>query len=338
MEEVYLTEAIKGRLQDYDENRLSQIFSASFNNSLQFRKIFLNFIGFKGKEELVCKTQWYKFTNKRNFIDIKIFKKSSPNGNPVIVIENKIESELTNKQLKDYNGIQEIKRLKPKFKIALVKYFFEFYNENWTIIHWSEFYRELQKHVHKMKGEKDKFIIDNILNYLKKNNMALVEKISKEDLNKLADYIYLTKSIFDGSPGKKLDIKVFETASNFFTILEFICSKIKENKDFKKIIGKNIQFSPHLGDVNEDEKCYCAFTFNITLSKEYKGIKHIRTGIFFDGIGKKNKKYGIYLVKYNKSWHDLDDYYMEYNVSSKGLITEDYTNKVLVTLDKWFKK
>lgn len=341
MEDSYLLKSISGRYNDYDENRLSRIFCASFNNSIVFRNTFLQFIENECREELVCDIEWKN-------MDIVMFKKGAQSSNrkPIIVIENKTEDVLKKGQLKRYNKIPDVKKLKRNSKIALVKYFFHFSMDDWTILHWSEFYRELHQKLNTKIDSKEKFIIDNFINYLKVNNMALVEKINKEDLNKLADFIYLIKDIFEGSAdGKKLDTEVFETATNYFNILEFILGKIKESELFIEMIGRNIQFSPRLGDAYDGDsqnngESYCGFTINIKLNQEHRGIRYIRTGLFFNKPNSNINNYSIYIIRYGNNWKykNKDKDVVEYKLTSKGLVTDEYKELVLKTLKKWLRK
>lgn len=53
----YLVGAIQKVCETIDENRLSKVFSASFNHSKVFKKRFLKFIGCPFKKDLHSKTQ-----------------------------------------------------------------------------------------------------------------------------------------------------------------------------------------------------------------------------------------------------------------------------------------
>lgn len=113
----YLAEVLKGNYGNYSEDRLSQIFSATFNNSTFFKRAFLHTISITKIPEfnkLISKTQMnFGSSNEDARIDIIIYK----DNRPFIIIENKVESPLTKSQIIKYNKIKQLNKCK---KVALV--------------------------------------------------------------------------------------------------------------------------------------------------------------------------------------------------------------------------
>src|SRR5688572_14452767 len=107
MEDQYLIEAIKGNYENHSEDRLSQIFSASFNHSEVFRQRVCEFFGCPSLCEAACCTQQPYLAGKaRARIDMLIRSRSN---RPLVVVENKLEAGFAPDQLKRYDRIRAIK-------------------------------------------------------------------------------------------------------------------------------------------------------------------------------------------------------------------------------------
>lgn len=172
----YLEEALAGGYSDYSEDRLSQIFCASFNHSSRFRKLFLETVNLDSKSYAALSAQTqisYEAGKKDARIDIIIYK----NGKPYIVIENKVDAPLTNKQLSKYNKIKDLRRCK---KLAVVKHYFDsIIQGQWKIYHWADLYSAYKlAFVAGISNQVDKFVISNFVEYLEMMNMSRVHQIS----------------------------------------------------------------------------------------------------------------------------------------------------------------
>jgi hypothetical protein len=145
----YLIEATRRKNEISEENRLSEVFSASFNNSKMFQKLFLSFIGHPFTNNLRSLTQKnFKVGDRNVYIDVCII---DAKGKTVIIIENKIGSSLEQRQLKTYNKVDQLNHAK---KIALVKHYFEPLPNGlgWRVCHWTdlhEFYLDAIEKVEK---------------------------------------------------------------------------------------------------------------------------------------------------------------------------------------------
>ncbi|MBE0569911.1 MAG: PD-(D/E)XK nuclease family protein, partial [Ignavibacteriaceae bacterium] len=278
----YLEEILQGNYSNYNEDRLSQIFSASFNESNLFRQSFLKTIDIKPVRtgELYSKTQInYGSLNEDSRIDIIIYRKRSP----FIIIENKVDSPLGISQLKKYYKIKELARTK---KIALVKYYFQSFDQiyPWKIYHWSEFYLVLRNLLDKPKLKRDdKSIISNFVKHLELMRMARVNKISAMELRDLA--IVLNKIKMSDKPHTALSNKnIFDTGLNLISVLEDIIELTRQEKVIANRIGKNFRAAPYLSWWYGDDDLNVtglSITVDLMVKRSKNKIKSIGTGIFF---------------------------------------------------------
>lgn len=322
LKKKYLLEVIDGRYDLWEENRLSQIFCATFNNSRKFQKIFFELIGYHHIGEFHAET-------KKENMDIWIY--ANNRRKPKIVIENKIEAELTPGQLRKYNKNDKVKNAK---KIALVKFYFPFEKTlGWKIIHWVDLYGLLIKNSKPKKLEEiDAFLIGNLLNYLEVLQMSRIYEIKKEDLKSLTKAVW-----FLGHVSNKgiisLKNPIFKTADDYINMIESVIELTRNEPFFKKRIGKNFQFTPYIGwnQENEGEKTPW-IGVEITLSNKHKSIKHIGTGINF--IKRKDGyRYDIMTYAADKDYN----YIQEKPYGNNDLKFEIYSKQVILCWKKWLK-
>jgi len=321
----YLSELIKCNYESHTENRLSQIFSATFNNSAKFRSLFLRYISFPCKGNLKAITQKsYKVNNIDYYIDILL----CVDDTPIIVIENKIDAPLERRQLENYNEISELKDTK---KIAIVRHYFELFEAelNWDIDHWADLYVFLKMNLLTADGL-DKFIIDNFLNHLEDLKMSRVTEISRSEISNLAEAFWVIRH--NNKPVFSLTKPIFDTANNYMNMLEEIVDIARGNALLKERIGKNFRFSPWLGWWSNDDvedKRHLWMGIELALNENYKNIKKLGTGVHFSNNDKRQCKVSAYVCDENDSYLDEHEYLGE------ELIFDKYAKQVI---QFWGKK
>ncbi|HBD95386.1 MAG TPA: hypothetical protein DC057_14555 [Spirochaetia bacterium] len=323
----YIEELINGAIEPYAEDRLSQVFSATFNNSCIFKEIFIRFIDANLNSKLLSSKTQLTFSNNDSRLDICILSKKEEFIE--IVIENKIEAILTTQQLAKYDSIKQIKK---SIKVAFVKYYFlENQYKNWKILHWSEFAREIIDCISKHNIDSiELFIINQFLNHLEKLNMYLIPKIEK------SDFLDFCNTMTEIRKNEKIHLSlkqknIFSTAELLMKYFEEIVEISRKNESLLKIIGKNYRFNPYFNwwspDIEKNTPDYnISLCAQITLSKIYKEIKNIGIGVQIDCTIKKNHKISIYALT-------KEDYYSnEYIYSPKDIIFKHLSE---TTVSKW---
>ncbi len=329
----YLEEILQGNYSNYNEDRLSQIFSASFNESNLFRQSFLKTINIKPvrTSELFSKTQInYGSLTEDSRIDIIIYRKKSP----FIVVENKVDSPLGPSQLKKYNKVKELARTK---KIALIKYYYQSFDQiyPWKIYHWSEFYLDLRNLLNKPKLKSDdKFIISNFVKHLELMRMARVNKIPAKDLKNLA--IVLNKIKMNDKPHTALSNKnIFDTGLNLISVLEDIIELTRQENVIANRIGKNFRATPFLswwyGD-DDLKPTGLSITVDLMVKGSKNKVRSIGTGIFF--YNNSPKRYFISTYCQYKKYGDFEK---EIEYSKKDLIFDNYAKQVIKAWKTWLK-
>lgn len=325
----YLKEILTGDYKDYKEDRLSQIFSSSFNHSHLFRKVFFRTIklNIKTVSEYKCRTQInYKVNQEDARIDIIIYRKAKP----FIVIENKVDAELKPAQLKRYDEIKELKAC--KYKYALVKHYFESFEDlaDWNIVHWSDLYAEFKKKENSIADKIDLLIIQNFLEHLEQLNMARVNIITGNELLALSSFFYNIKYM-DYS---KLSINsnpMFDVGSKYVSMLEEITENLRGQTFIKKVLAKNFRCSPKIdvwGKDSGDANWKRSFVMEFKLNKTINNLDWIGTGLLFHDSLKKSDVI-IYGMTKDLDW-EREAYY-----KGKDLVFEKYMTQVFNCWEKW---
>lgn len=137
----YLWDIVSGGFKE--EDRLTNIFCSSFDESDNFKKLFFDFIGHhRGLSFRAVARR--SDEDSRLIPDVRI--KDRNERHLKILIENKIERPLTYEQLnKYYKGISDAKHLDRRCRIALVKDYFEKPHDKWEVKHWSEFSHRIKR-------------------------------------------------------------------------------------------------------------------------------------------------------------------------------------------------
>lgn len=291
----FIYELVAGRHAEYNEDRLTQIFTALFNKSSGFRQIACEFLEIKDEDNLKAETQPYYKTGKDvGRLDIRIKR----NNRIIMIIENKINALLTKKQLDKYDN--NLRGIRACPRAVITKWYPDIDCGKWKKYRWSEFYECCINKSNNL-SKTDSFLLDEFLKYLEELGMKKVSIISKKKLRDVADVLYHIRS--EAKPMVSLGNKqVFETLSNYFKILDDIVDAIKQDNLFKKTIGKNFRFCPWIGSYWEKDEiprkdlfiCY-----EIKLKKSLNNISKIGTGIRFDS--NKKGRYNIITYCSNKN-------------------------------------
>lgn len=330
----YLVEAIRKDYETLYEDRLSQVFTASFNHSEIFRKLFLKFIGYPFTKTLYALTQRsFNSGGKSVRIDVCIFDKQEKES-PVVIIENKIEAPFTLKQLKTYNRVRQLARAQ---KVALVKHYFDPLPEEvgWKVYHWTDLHERCLDIIKKVeKKQIDSFIIQNFLDYLEELQMSKVRLIKGADLKELAKAIHKIRNVDEPYFHLNKSISVFQTANDYLTMLEQIVDMARQEKLITKRIGRSFRFSPWIGSWWKDEektKANVWIGVELDLSKKFKKISSIGTGIEFNDLAEDDCK--IVINAYQ------DDFTCLHEVKYKDvdLSFENYKDQVINSWKKWLR-
>lgn len=327
----YLIEATAGDYKSCNEDRLTQIFSASFNSSNLFKQIFLNRIGVKKftASELRIVTQ-YAISDKDSRFDITIW----CNKKIVAVIENKVDAPLSSMQIKKYDGINQIKNSK---KIVLVKYFFgdfEVINQ-WEVIHWSDIFAEYKKMFDKgISNPVDNFIISSFIEYLEFNNMARVSKITAKDLKDFATAVYKIRD--DNNPYLALSNKNFFEAGTWITsMFEEIIELARKESIIVESSGKNFRCAPYISWWYPEEKLkhnHLSINIELVLTSPINKFKVLGTGIFF------YSKRELYSITTYAQYKRNSEFIKEYSEpKGKDLLFDDYAANVINHWKQWLK-
>jgi hypothetical protein len=327
----YLVEAIHKQYETTDENRLSQVFSASFNNSEVFKKLFLKFIGCPFKKDLSSKTQEsFKAGNKNVYIDVCIF---DAKGKPVIVIENKIDFPLGQRQLRTYNGLKPLAHAQ---KMMLVKHHFEPLPQalGWKVFHWMDLYGWYSTEVAKIvTRDIDRFIIENFLNYLEELQMTKVHLIKGEDLRDMAKAIHAIRN--SDEPFLPIGKRVFQAADDYMNMLEQIINKVRQEKTITERLGRNVRFSPWIGcwskKYDTASRGNVWMGIELRLNKAFKKIFYIDTGIAFND--KVSDEYKICIEAYDKDYNLM----RKKTHKNSDLNFDKYAAQVIQTWTNWLR-
>ena len=276
---AFILDAVKGSHAEQSEDRLTQVFCACFNSSRRFRQLFLQFIGYKGGAGTFrARTQeQYAIRGASCRADILI---GRPGYQPSIVVENKIDSPLTPRQLRTYNRVSDFH---DACKIALVKHYFEMEQvRGWTILHWADFHSALLV-AQPVGAPLDSFVLREFVEFLEELGMARALVIKRERLRELARFM---KTVREPKLYHHLSsVTPFETATDYLGMLEEIVTQMHEEPLFRKRLGKRARFSPWLSWWCEDDhgkKLHPWLGVEIRLRKAYKGVARIATALLFD--------------------------------------------------------
>ena len=316
----YLAEAMKGGYDYESEDRLSQVFSASFNHSATFRRLFYSFAKIKSLSNPRSITQQCeKHPNNDGRLDICLY-----DGNALkVIIENKIDAPLYIKQLSGYSKMHPSAK-----KIAMVKNFFEPFadRKGWRILHWGDLYRHI---VDKRRGSPepivDGFVVDNFLCHMEEVGLKTVTRISRDELTALSRCVHEMRKPRNFK--YSLQTQAFDVATRYLQMIENIIEMSKENDLIRKSVNKNYRFAPWIGnyfsDVKDAHHDMIIFA-DIRLKRRNHRVANVGTGIFFTKDNSKKVRVVTYWQK--KGEAALQN---ETDYRGKDLVFDDYAKQVL---------
>jgi len=330
---TYLHDALKGGYDSHSEDRLSQVFAASFNHSALFRKAFYAFadippLAFPNARTQLCD----KLNGTQGRLDVCLYDRNTRK----VIIENKIDAPLYVNQLTKYSRLHSSALVK---KIALVKTFFEPFadNKGWKILHWGDLYRKVAEGKQVIDaGSTDGFVIDNFLSHLEEIGLKTVTRITSAELVGLAKAVHRMRS-----PKKcnfSLKMPAFEVAQRYISMLENIVEMTKEEPIIRKSVKKNYRFNPWFGGWQEGDdrvdRMHFMIGADINLSRHRRHrVRTVGTAILF--YDKKPAKCSI-----KTYWQGKEDTYFRNAETYKGkdLVFDSYAKQVISLWRRWLKK
>ena len=311
----YLSELIYGDYANSSEDRLSQIFSASFNHSPVFQKAILRLMELSCRPHYSSETQdVYDVGGEKCKIDISLKFKNKPH----VIIENKIDAPLFARQLRTYNRIQALQNVK-KFSIVKAYKPEEDYPSNWQIIHWHDIHELLKREC------SDDFICRNFIEILEEHNMMVPKRITRAELRGLAEGLHYIRE--SRQPSFALSGNVFETIIKYKAMLNEIWSMAKRDDIIRRRVGKNFRCAPGVsswtdGDIPRGGRWFLCLWWNVRLLSKRKGIRFIDTGIYL------RKRKGLFDI--TAGVRDNSGTWIEHvNYRKKDLVFADYAKQVI---------
>ena len=233
MDDKYLLEALKDRYGHGTEDRLTQLFAASFNQSEAFRLLVGDFFGQKYLANARCSTQQFYLAGKaRAILDIVLH---DTEGRPLVLIENKVNIDIEKRQPQLYNRIEGLQDCRKRY-CFINGYISEPAMAGWQVRYWRDFYQRLIA----TRGTDE--ITDNFLSILEDYSMAKPYRIAAGHLKALAKALnalrYKERPSFEyKSPG-------FETLGTLKNFLEDLFARASTKATLQKRAGK--RFRPRM--------------------------------------------------------------------------------------------
>jgi hypothetical protein len=276
-ETAFLETAIHGRHPAFSEDRLTQIFVASFNSSVRVRQALGVLLSIPEARKLKATSQVHDGAGR---IDVVLHRETRE----VCRIENKIEAPLTLRQMHRYaqNGNGKSTRV-----VALVKRYpaEAAVLRQFDIFRWSSLDRLLARKEFDPSSA-DGFVSLNFHRHLEELGMAKVDRIPITRLRDLSKAIHSLRT--EKFPGHSLSrTNFFETATDVLSICQDLIDEARKDVALRKRIGSAFRFNPRIHSIwtkdDEGKKLEeLALTAGITLKKPVNGVKEIEAGIAID--------------------------------------------------------
>ena len=271
----YLSDLISGDDPNDGENRLSRIFSATFNHSPPFRKAILGLLDERYYPTSTASIQEsYRARGEKSIIDILLKHKNRI----IAIIENKIDATLTGAQLKKYNQIREFRKVRKRFCFVKSTSPIEQCPASWKIIYWHDIHSLLLK-----KCSKD-FFSKNFMEILEEHNMITPQKITNTDLKQLAKAFHQIR--YQKKPWITGKLQVFETVNKYNAMLAELWIMAKKDEVIQKRIGRSFRpvvswWDPDVDRPKRGRSSPIWIGAWLRLPKPYKTIKFLTTGLYF---------------------------------------------------------
>lgn len=166
------------------ENRLTQVFAASFNNSSIVRRVFLKTIGVGYVKECFIETQQQSAESSRP--DMLLFLNNTKTE--YCLIESKTESDVSADQLRRH--VEYSKRNDSCKKLILITLHFANAPQNWISIHWNEVGEKINSELELLKQNSvDFFIAQSFIEFLKEYGYMKPSYITVSCFKNAAEFV-----------------------------------------------------------------------------------------------------------------------------------------------------
>ena len=237
-ETAFLRTAIHGRYADSSENRLTQIFVASFNSSETIRRAVGVLLSIPNATKLNAISEVHDGAGR---IDVVLRR----DAKEICRIENKIEAQLTIQQMRLYarkrNGTG-----KPTRVVALVKRYpaDAAVLRQFGIFRWSSLGRLLMRSGLNLSVT-DGFVSVNFRHHLEELGMANIDQIPLAKLRDLGKAMHSLRTT--SFPEHSLSrASFFETATDVLSICQDLIDEARKDVDLRKRIGNALRFNPYI--------------------------------------------------------------------------------------------
>jgi hypothetical protein len=295
MNPTYLSEVLYGNYPTYSEDRLSQIFSATFNHSAEFRRTVATFLTTNPLKNATASTQvFYPVGQEGAQIDILLSSRKKAR----IVIENKIDAQLTHGQLKKYDRISDLNHCN---KYCFVKHYQKIarFPTWWNILYWGDFYVSL-------KAQKNlDFLSHNFINILEEYGMDRPEKIAKNDIQTLASALYQIR--YKDKPNFAYSDPIFENLVILKKFMEDTFRRASKEPILLKRAGKAFRAKFRVSWWYEEKKKGKEWLWigcEVTLRKQYNNIDAFGAALL---LYDKQKKYKLLAYVNRKDKEDWEE-------------------------------
>lgn len=305
------------------ENRLTQVFAASFNNSSIVRRVFLKTIGIGYVKECFIETQQQSAESSRP--DMLLFLNNTKTE--YCLIESKTESDVSVDQLRRH--IEYSKRNGSCKKLILITLHCANAPQNWISIHWNEVGEKINSELERLKQNSvDCFVAQSFIEFLKEYSYMKPSYITVSGFEIAAEFVNTIRQkkpsktyVGQKKPRKSIVDGIYELAriSDFFTL---VLEMLFETSDFK---GKKQKQSLGHWYLNE-EKDQAAVTIGKLITVENKRNKISGFGLHFQQKLREEEDricISIWKKSYFETlayWYVCEDKFIRYEKSGNRLI------------------
>ena len=333
----FIQEMIKGRHADRSEDRLSRVFSALFNGSAVFRLAVRRALSINGESGfLVSVVQPPAGARQRHGrLDLKIVDQSRQ-GREAVVIENKIDSRLTGKQLLKYKKaassnrrVVALVRRPPRPKWGLRR--FEIYS-------WSQVGAAVVSVLGRCRSQIEKALLVSFVTYLEEMKMKPVPEVTRSDLSSLQG---LNRVFRSDSKWELINLgrkSPFEVAASLTAVFAYVCEEARRDDFFEKRFEKRFRFAPWFQNWrSNDDEGYPDRAIGFSISNQWRGrSKKIASVGLLYLVGQSNRKSGFFAFRRSKNQKGFSPLWVE-NKISKAIVGEKLHHEVLKreVLKRW---
>lgn len=224
---MYLNEALKYDVPARHEDRLTQVFAATFNNSRHFRRASLKFFGVPAANHCTCVTQ-APTSDRKSRPDMIVLR----DDKPYLVIESKLDARATlHQQAKHLGARAEYSILLTRDPIVGKNIHGRFTKRTW-----SDLVSAVLKASPAVRDPVEKFLINEFMLFAKECGLVMPDKILQSELDSAAKFFteIRLRSSTQMSLGKHRPFESLVNISNFF---ERVLLKLREEPTLSKKVA-----------------------------------------------------------------------------------------------------